>query len=365
MESQKTIVLHALQDTMLENDRHYTIHLLPIDEVEISPAKGSASIIILGERGAPGEVGIAPSSRHVLIGEPSAKYNGFAIISLVRGPAIWGEVTVFWRIIPPSVRVFAQTSGKLTMRDGQSAAIVVIQALNDNIPEEKSFYEYQLTEVSEGGVLSDSRSMANITVVASDFPYGRFSFSQVQLRVSEEALGVNVTIIHLGGYFGLVRLWYKTVSGTADAGSDFVYASGELLFEARETVKSLLVEILDDDHPEGPEEFSVAILKVELQGRGYDFTIQENGLQIDQPPEIGNTSVVRIIIMKNDNAEGIIEFDPKYTTFKVEEDVRATAIPVVSLHGTYGIVTADVITQSSSAVPGVVSYMLHSSSVIF
>lgn len=47
--------------------------------------------------------------------------------------------------------------------------------------------------------------------------------------------------------------------------------------------------------------------------RGYDFTIQENGLQIDQPPEIGNISIVHIIIMKNDNAEGIIEFDPKYT----------------------------------------------------
>lgn len=46
---------------------------------------------------------------------------------------------------------------------------------------------------------------------------------------------------------------------------------------------------------------------------GYDFTIQPNGLQIDQPPEIGNVSIVQIIIMKNDNAEGIIEFDPKYT----------------------------------------------------
>jgi G-protein coupled receptor 98 len=32
-------------------------------------------------------------------------------------------------------------------------------------------------------------------------------------------------------------------------------------------VKSLYVEILDDDHPEGPEEFSLAITKVELQGR--------------------------------------------------------------------------------------------------
>lgn len=50
--------------------------------------------------------------------------------------------------------------------------------------------------------------------------------------------------------------------------------------------------------------------------RGYDFTIQENGLQVDQPPEIGDISIVRIIIMKNDNAEGIIEFDPSYTAFE-------------------------------------------------
>lgn len=49
---------------------------------------------------------------------------------------------------------------------------------------------------------------------------------------------------------------------------------------------------------------------------GFDFTIKEHGLQIDQPPEIGNSSVVRIIISKNDNAEGIIEFDPLYTSLQ-------------------------------------------------
>ena len=58
--------------------------------------------------------------------------------SLVRGPAIWGEVTVYWRIVPPSVGEFAETSGKLTMREGQSAAIVVIQVL--------------MSLVSDGGV---------------------------------------------------------------------------------------------------------------------------------------------------------------------------------------------------------------------
>jgi G-protein coupled receptor 98 len=57
------------------------------------------------------------------------------------------------------------------------------------------------------------------------------------------------------------------VARTAEAGLDFVPVAGELIFEARKMVKSLYVEILDDDHPEGPEEFSLAITKVELQGR--------------------------------------------------------------------------------------------------
>nr|XP_031304026.1 adhesion G-protein coupled receptor V1 [Camelus dromedarius] len=364
-ESQKTIKLHTLQGTVLEEDRHFTIHLLPVDEVEISPVKGSASIVIRGDKGGSGAVGIAASSRHVLIGEPSAKYNGTALISLVRGPAISGEVTVDWRILPPSVGEFAETSGKLTMRDGQSAAVVVIQALNDDIPEEKRSYEFQLTGVSEGGVLSESSSTANITVVASDFPYGRFAFSQEQLRVSEEVQKVNLTVTRSGGSFGPVKLWCETVSGTAEAGLDFIPPPGQLLFEAGEVVKSLHTEILDDSLPEGPEEFSLVITKVELLGRGYDFTIQENGLQVDQPPEIGDISIVRIVIMKSDNAEGIIEFDPRYTDFEVEEDVGMVMVPVVRLHGTYGLVTADFISQSSSAVPGGVDYMLHGSSVTF
>ncbi|XP_066129903.1 adhesion G-protein coupled receptor V1 [Saccopteryx bilineata] len=363
-ESQKTIVLHTLQDTVLE-DRRFTIQLRALDEAEISPVKGSASIIIRGDKGASGEVGIAPSSRHVFIGEPSTKYNGTAVIRLVRGPAAWEEVTVYWRIFPPSMGTFAETSGKLTLREGQSAAVVVIQALNDDIPEEKCFYEFQLTGVSEGGVLREASSTANITVVASDSPYGRFAFPQEQLRVSEEVQRVNVTVIRWGGSFRPVRLWYETVSGTAEAGVDFVPARGELLFEPQEMVKSTQIEILDDSLPEGPEEFSLVITKVELLGRGYDFTIQENGLQVDQPPEIGNISIVRIVIMKNDNAEGIIEFDPKYTAFEVEEDVGTIRIPVVRLRGTYGRVMAAFISQSSSAVPGGIDYVLHGDSVTF
>ncbi|XP_035296369.1 adhesion G-protein coupled receptor V1 isoform X3 [Cricetulus griseus] len=354
-ESQKTVTLHTLQDSTLGKDRHFTIELTAADEIEISPMKGSASIIIRGDKGA-SEVGIASSSRHIIIGEPSATYNGTGIISLVRGPGVSGEITVYWRIFPASVGDFVETSGQLTMQDGQSEATLVIQALNDDIPEEKCSYEFQLTGISKGGVLNAASITASITMVASDGPYGRFSFLHEQLQVSEAAQRVNVTVVRSGGSFGSVRVWYATGSKTAEAGWDFVPISGELLFEARDRTKSLHVEILDDNLPEGPEEFVLAITKVELQGSGYDFTIQPNGLQIDQPPEIGNVSIVQIIIMKNDNAEGIIEFDPKYTAISVEEDAGMITIPVLRLRGTYGLVSADFRSQGDSAVPGYAPY---------
>ena len=166
--------------------------------------------------------------------------------SLVRGPGVSGEITVNWKILPPSRGEFVETSGQLTMLDGQTAATVVIQvpvqlpsvipcvcvyvhicgykcacvcacvcvcnwreftvsmavsmdrtkwlfflnllqALNDDIPEEKCHYEFQLTEISEGRMLHEASVSARITMVASDAPYGRFSFSHEQLHVSEAA----------------------------------------------------------------------------------------------------------------------------------------------------------------------------------
>lgn len=44
---------------------------------------GVATIIIVGDEGASGVVGIAHSSKHVLIGEPSGNYNGTALIRWV------------------------------------------------------------------------------------------------------------------------------------------------------------------------------------------------------------------------------------------------------------------------------------------
>ncbi|XP_073534717.1 adhesion G-protein coupled receptor V1 isoform X1 [Phyllobates terribilis] len=361
----KTFTIQAVQDGLLEGEEAFTVQLVSVEYSVISPVDGAATIIISGDVGASGVVGIAPSSLYLLIGEPFGDYNGTAHISLIRGPGIFGDVTVYWNITPAYPNVFLETSGMVTLRDRQSAAVVIIQALDDRVPEEKSYYQFHLSKVSEGGLINESARFANITMVSSDLPYGKFQFSQTLLQISEDVRWVNVTIVRSSGSFGEVQLNYQTMSGSALSDLDYTDTKGQLVFRANETMKSISVEIKNDLLPEGPEDFFIIIAEVSLLGRGYDHAVRENGLLIDEPPVIGNNSVIRIIILINDNAEGVIEFDPEFVSLQVEEDVGLLLIPVLRIHGTYGHVMADFISRGISASPNGVDYTVSNTSLTF
>ncbi|XP_061116243.1 adhesion G-protein coupled receptor V1 [Conger conger] len=366
LESRKILSIRALLDAILEGDEHFTVQLLSVNnEAVIDPIHDTASVVILGDRGAMGMVAIAESSRSVLIGEPQAGYNGTALISLVRGPGIFGEILVYWNITPAVDSEFEETSGVVTMRDRQSAATIRLKVLDDDVPEERRVYQLLLTEVSAGADISPSARQANVTMAASDFPYGLFSFAQAYLRVSEEERTVNVTVQRSMGLLGSVWLFYETVSGVAVGGSDFTHTAGRLLFGPGVAARSVSVEILDDSLPEGPEEFYLNITHVELlNDSNWDFAVREQGLRPDQPPEVGNISSIIILIHKSDNAEGILEFHPDYVNITVEEEQGTLSIPVLRRGGSYGEVTADYISRGLTALPNM-DFILPNGSVTF
>jgi G-protein coupled receptor 98 len=74
---------------------------------------------------------------------------------------------------------------------------VPLQALNDDSPEERCSYEFRLTGISEGGVISDASNTANITMVASDSPHGQFAFLHERLCVLEEAQRVWCEVLYI------------------------------------------------------------------------------------------------------------------------------------------------------------------------
>ncbi|KAI3372466.1 hypothetical protein L3Q82_022949 [Scortum barcoo] len=366
MESMKTFVIRALADTVLEGNEHFTVRLFPAESgAIIDPLNGKVTITIRADKAALGIIGIAESSRNILIGEPKGDYNGSAVVSLVRGPGVFGEVQVYWNITPAVVPEFEAISGIATMRDRQSVATIILKAVDDELPEERREYQLTLSSATPGLEISPIAKHAKIIMAASDNPYGLFSFTQHQVRATEEEGMVNVTVNRFLGSLGSVWVTYQTSGNTALSGVDFAPASGRLLFSPGQTSKQVTLHIQDDSLSEGPEMFFLNITEVELVNvSDVNYTVRESGLQLDQPPAIGNISSLTVVILKNDNAEGILEFRQDYVNITVEENVGAVLIPVVRRVGSFGPVSAQFISRGLSATPDR-DYILNDGSVMF
>ncbi|XP_076586595.1 adhesion G-protein coupled receptor V1 isoform X2 [Chaetodon auriga] len=365
-ESMKTFVIRALADTLLEGDEHFTVRLFPADSgAVIDPLNGMATITIRADKAALGIIGIAEPSRNILIGEPQGDYNGSAMISLVRGPGVFGEVQVYWNITPAVVSEFEVISGTVTMRDRQSVATIILKAIDDEFPEERREYQLTLTSATSGLEISPRARHAKIIMAASDNPHGLFSFTQHQIRATEEQGMVNVTVNRSFGSLGSVWVTYQTSGNTAVSGVDFAPASGRLFFTPGQTSQQVMLHIQDDNLPEWPEMFFLNITEVALINvSDVDYTVRESGLQQDQPPAVGNISSLAVVILKNDNVEGILEFRQDFVDITVEEDVGSVLIPVVRRVGSYGPISAQFISRGLSATPDL-DYILNNGSVVF
>lgn len=126
-----------------------------------------------------------------------------------------------------------------------------------------------------------------------------------------------------------------------------------------------------------------------------DYTVTASGLQQDQPPAIGDLSSLTVVILENDNAEGILEIRLDHVNFtgksqnkdefllcknditfsvnvcfilafflSVEENVGTLLLPVVRRVGSYGIVSVQFISRGLSATSDL-DYILKNGTLTF
>ncbi|XP_029685938.1 LOW QUALITY PROTEIN: adhesion G-protein coupled receptor V1 [Takifugu rubripes] len=362
----ETFTIQALPDSALEGEERFNVRLLPAEtDAVIDPLNAMATITIRADRAALGIIGVAEASRNILIGEPRGDYDGSAVVHLVRGPGVFGEVQVFWNITPAVFSEFETFSGTVTMRDRQSEATITLKARDDDLPEERREYLLTLTSATPGLDISHISKHAKITMAASDNPFGVFSFAQQEIRLREEEGMVNVTVDRSSGSLRSVWVTYQTLGHTAASGEDFTPASGRLRFTEGQTSEQVTLHIRDDSLPEGPEVFFFNITEVELANvSDVDYTITETGLQRDQPPTIGDLFSLAVVILTNDNAEGILEFRQDFVDITVGEDAGIVTLPVVRRAGSLGVVSAQVISKGLSATSGL-DFSLENVSVVF
>lgn len=91
------------------------------------------------------------------------------------------------------------------------------------------------------------------------FALGLVQFSSVGYQVLENAGTVSLALRRLGNLKGACTVGYRTLEGSASAGSDYESAAGTLSFAAGEIEKVITVSIRDDSLAEGNETFSLVL----------------------------------------------------------------------------------------------------------
>lgn len=127
-ESMKTLVLQTKPDSVLEGEEHFTLTLISADNgALISPTLGVATVAILADQAASGQISVAPESSVVVIGRPQGSYDGSGEVKLLRTIGVYGTVQVVWQILSPNSDLFLVTSGTVTFEDMQSTASFFVQ----------------------------------------------------------------------------------------------------------------------------------------------------------------------------------------------------------------------------------------------
>merc|ERR1719471_2358379 len=84
-------------------------------------------------------------------------------------------------------------------------------------------------------------------------------FNTLEYAVREDAGSIKVAVLRKGNFDKIHRVNYTTVDGSARAGEDYVQAQGVLVFNKNDRMKTIEINILEDDEVELDEFFFVTL----------------------------------------------------------------------------------------------------------
>jgi hypothetical protein len=177
-----------------------------------------------------------------------------------------------------------------------ASAMIMVDIIDDDIPELAESFRLDLVSVEVVGVSEDTtlppslgtNTQIDITISASDDPFGFVSISQDSFTVSEGDTLV-IPLVREGGMLGVVTVSYATISGRAVGTDDYADVSGNIVFAPQQSTVEILVPIVDDSLPEIVEDFEFSLIGV-TGGR------------------LGNITRATILIAASDSPFGVVGF---------------------------------------------------------
>nr|XP_038967809.1 sodium/calcium exchanger 1 isoform X15 [Rattus norvegicus] len=208
----------------------------------------------------------------------------------------------------------------------------------------RAFYRIQATRLMTGAGNILKRHAAdqarkavsmhevNMDVVEND-PVSKVFFEQGTYQCLENCGTVALTIIRRGGDLtNTVFVDFRTEDGTANAGSDYEFTEGTVIFKPGETQKEIRVGIIDDDIFEEDENFLVHLSNVRVSSEVSEDGILDSN-HVSAIACLGSPNTATITIFDDDHA-GIFTFEEPVT--HVSESIGIMEVKVLRTSGARG-----------------------------
>ncbi|XP_035814075.1 sodium/calcium exchanger 1-like isoform X2 [Amphiprion ocellaris] len=218
----------------------------------------------------------------------------------------------------------------------------------------RAFYRCQATRImtGAGNVLkkhaADQAKRATQLDLSSEVSANDFSskvfFDPGTYQCLENCGSVLLNVVRRGGDLtSTVAVDYRTQDGTANAGSDYQFTEGTVVFKPGETEKEICIDIIDDDIFEEDEHFLVHLSNVKVVSE------DQRANHVDTLAGLGLPCTATVTIFDDDHA-GIFTFEEPVV--RVSESVGVMEVKVVRTSGARGVVVVPYKTMEGTAKGG-------------
>uniref|UniRef100_A0A3Q3IW93 Calx-beta domain-containing protein n=2 Tax=Monopterus albus TaxID=43700 RepID=A0A3Q3IW93_MONAL len=223
----------------------------------------------------------------------------------------------------------------------------------------RAFYRCQATRImtGAGNILkkhaADQAKRAAHHDICSEVSASPFSskvlFDPGTYQCLENCGSVALNVVRRGGdLMSTISVDYRTEDGTANAGSDYQFTEGTIVFEPGETEKEIRIDIIDDDIFEEDEHFLVHLSNVRVISESAGSQMHEENCT-DPLASLGLPCTATVTIFDDDHA-GIFTFEEPVVT--VSESIGVMEVKVIRTSGARGVVVVPYKTIEGTAKGG-------------
>ncbi|XP_063356166.1 sodium/calcium exchanger 3 isoform X2 [Pelmatolapia mariae] len=208
----------------------------------------------------------------------------------------------------------------------------------------RAFYRIQATRMMTGAgnilkkhVAEQAKKSASVQEVHVEEPeeyVSRIAFEPAVYQCLENCGAVILTITRKGGDINkTIYVDYKTEDGSANAGADYEFTEGTVVFKPGEMIKEISIGIIDDDIFEEDEHFFVRLSNLRVL-ETEDEVLSANSLPYPKAV-LGFPTVATVTILDDDHS-GIFTFESN--SAHVSESIGIMEVKVLRTSGARGTV---------------------------